>query len=454
MSDAADESAVETWEVSKFLPSLVDKSLVIYDEASGRYRMLETMRQLASDLLVESNELNSVRGRHVSYFVSLAEEAEPHLTGAEQQEWLERLDVEHDNLRAALEGAEERKPGDRSGLRICGAIWRYWGTRGFLTEGRLLCGRAIKGGKVEQKFEWAKAINGLGVLEELQGDYECARESFKQGLAIRRKLGDQRGIAGSLHNLGLVDHEQGDFESARSLYGESLAIQRELGGNWAIAMTLNNLGNIACALGDYPAGRGLLEESLVIRREMGDRLGIALSLMNLGGVAYYQGDETAARSLYEESLAIRRELGDRRGIAQSLMNLANIAIRQTDWDSARARQRESLPMLQELGDRSGIAASLEAAAAIAHADSAFVRAILLWGAAERLRQEMGAPIVPCDLPQHESRIASNRAAFGDDAAFANLWEEGREMEVEQAIELALSVGDPDEPLFLLSGRSK
>ena len=434
---------VEDWETLDLLTSLADKSLVVPQQHDGvtRFRLLETVRQYARDRLLESGDRKQWRDRHLVHFLALAEEAEPELAGAEQQVRLERLEAEHDNLRAALEWSSEVGADPKAGLRLAGSVWRFWDVRGYLGEGRrwlagLLANIPAGGGDGRSAIR-AKALHGAGVLAYRQGDYPAAHALHEESLAIRREMGDRWGIAGSLNSLGNVAYEQGDYPAAHALFEEGLAIRRELGARWGIARSLNILGIVAYEQGDYPAARALYKESLAIRRELGDRRGIALSLNNLGRVVHEQGDYPAARALHEESLAICRDVGDRRGIAGSLNNLGSVAYVQGDYPASRALFEESLAIRREMGDRRGISGSLEglgpALAALDNPD----RAARLWGYAERLRDEIGSPLPPNERPRYERQVADARIALADDAAFDAAWHEGRAMVLEQAIVLVL-----------------
>jgi predicted ATPase/DNA-binding SARP family transcriptional activator len=490
-------------EILDLLASLVEKSLVVYEEpgthaagyprsgsrcAGARHRLLETVRQYFSERLLESGEGDATRGRHLDYFLALAEAAEPQLTGAQQVEWLERLETEHDNLRAALAFSRSDVglrmsdlPSSEMGLRLAGALWRFWSVRGYLTEGRDRLAQALASAP-EASASRAKALEKAGSLAYRQADYRAARSLQEESLAIRRELGDRAGIAASLRNLGLVAysqgdygvaralqeeslaigrelgnrrgiaaslnclgvliaHQQGDYGAARLLYEASLAIRRELGDRVGIADSLRNLGSVAYQQGDYGAARSLFEESLQVRRELGDRLGIAGSLHDLGLVAYQQGDYGVARSLFEESLQVRRELGDRLGIAGSLHNLGLVAYSQGDYGVARSLYEESLAIRRELGDRGGIAAPLEALAALAcegqGQPGAGEVAAHLFGAAAALREAIGAPVPPSEQEAHNRQLRLAREMLGEEA-FAAAWAEGRAMSLEDAVAFALS----------------
>ena len=399
VGDNIDEDAV-----LDLLTSLVDKSLVVAEERGGatRFRLLETMRAYARERLRESGEEAEWQNRHLGYFVALAEEAEPQLTGADQEAWLERLETEHENLRSALAWSSAAGGDGAGGLRLAGALSWFWYVRGYLGEGRgWLSGSLAAAHDGLPAAARAKALHGAGVLASEQGDYPAARALHEESLAIRRVLGDRRGIAASLSNLGVMAQEQSDYAAAQVLRQESLALFRELGDRRGVAALLNNMGVVADEQGDYAAARALHEEALAIRRELGDRLGIAISLNNLGLVAREQGEYAGAHKLHAEALAIRRELGDRRGICASLDGLANVAF----------------------------------ALAEPH------RAARCWGAAERLREEIGAPRPLSERARYDSQVAVARAASNDDAAFELAWREGRAMSLEQAIVFALKKHD-------------
>jgi predicted ATPase/DNA-binding winged helix-turn-helix (wHTH) protein len=431
---------IEQRDALDLLTSLADKSLVVpeQEDAQTRYRLLETVRQYARDRLEDSGGNVAARVRHRNYYLALAEEADPKLRGAEQTVWLRRLEQEHENLRAGLEWSLV-EAGSKGGLRLCGALGRFWWTRGHCTEGRQWCTRFLcKAGAEERTRERANVLNAAGVLCYFQGDYPAARAFHEESLAIRRGLGDRPGVAVSLGNLANVALHQGDYPAARALLEESLAIHRELGDRFGIAVSLSNLGNVGVNQGDYPAARALYEESLAICRELGHRFGIAASLSNLGNVAINQGDYSAARALLEESLPIGRELGDRSAIALALSNLGHVARNLGDYPAARALYVESLAIFREIGQRWGIPYSLEGLAAMVASLRDSLRAARTWGAAERLRAEIGSPLQPNERPLYDRYVAAARIASGDDAAFDSAWEEGRGLTLDQAIDLALA----------------
>ena len=323
------EVSTEDWEVLDLLTSLVDKSLVIAETQADmtRYRLLETVRQYGRDRLAESEESMVVRARHRDYFLTLAEEIKPKLSGPEQAHWLSVLEVEHDNVRSALKFCLEEPEGGEAGLQLGTSLQRFWEIRGHLSEGRerlmALLARPVA---QERTRAYADARSGVGRLARMQGDYATARAMFEESLEICRESGNRQGHAGAVNGLGLVAIDQGDYASARTLFEECLEIQRELGDRASIAISLNNQGILAQMQSDYPAAHALFEESLAIHRELGNRTAEASNLAGLGNVAYLQGDYASARSLYAESLTIRREIGDRWGIAECFESFASLAL--------------------------------------------------------------------------------------------------------------------------------
>jgi tetratricopeptide (TPR) repeat protein len=396
--------------VLDLLTQLVDRSLVVADARSARvarYRLLETLREYGRERLDESGEAEPFRRRHAAFFVDLAEEAEPELTGAKQTEWLERLEAEHDNLRAAVRSAIAA--GDApTGWRLGGALYRFWSRHSYFSEGRerldeLLRMPASAAAGAPGKAARAKALHGNATLAVQQGQYDVARSLYGQSLELKRELGDRSAIAATLNNLGVVARYQGDVDAALALGGEALALYRDLGDRWAIAASLNNVG-FANALRDPTAARGSFEESLALRRELGDKWGVANALENLGHIALQEGAHDQARSHYTEALELARELGEKRVIAS---------------------------LLEDFG-----------ALAAAHGQGR--RGIVLAGAAAALREALGAPLPPSERTRLEKHLGPARESVTDAAAAER---EGRGMALEEAVAMALLAPDPPYSFF-------
>ena len=454
------EGDVEKWEMLDLLTSLTDKSLVVYEEGEAtarqeaRYRLLESIRQYAGERLSESGEDQALimRRRHRDWCVALAEEADPHLSGAAQAVWLSRLEAEHDNLRAALLRCEQaqEKESRRAMLRLSGALLSFWDMRGHFSEGRvwlnktLDCTHALLSGQQDSPGEdtrevlsqRAKLLNGAGILADAQGDYSAAHALYQECLEIRRRLGDRKNVARSLNNLGEVARAQGDYVAAGALYRECLEILREFGEQRGIAISLNNLGTVAYAQGDYPAAHALYQECLEISRQLGDEQGVAYSLGNLGALTEAQGNHSAARVLHQECLDILRRLGDQQGVAYSLGNLGNVACVQGDYTAARALYQEYLGISRQLGDQQGVASSLEGIAKLALSQNDAERSVRVLSAAAALRDRIGSQLNQKQQQESSSDLDAARSTLGD-AAFEIAWEEGHALTGEQAAEYAL-----------------
>ncbi len=433
---------VDDWQVLDLLTSLADKSLVVAEQKGGRsrYSLLETVRQYSRDRLEESGSRREWRNRHFDHMLSLAEEAEPQLTGPDQAKWLDQLDIEHDNLRAALSWStdEQSKLGNDATLRVAGALWRFWLIRGFLAEGRIWLADPLRETQGTGTMAVrAKALNGAGALARQQGDYEDARGFHQEGLALFKEIGDLSGVARSLLNLGNVAYEQGAYDEARALYEENLSIRRQLGDKWGIGLSLNNLGSVALDQGDYEAASSLLSESLEIARALGDPSGTALALANLGNVAFQKLDYPAARKLFEESLTLYDALDDARGLASANNNLAMVAIEQGDFQATRSFINKGLKAFRDLDDPRNIAYSLEIAAPLTAETGDPSSAARIWGAAERLREVIGVPLPPNERSLYDRRVAAARTALGDEVLFSRSWQEGRNLDLEAAIERTL-----------------
>jgi predicted ATPase/class 3 adenylate cyclase/Tfp pilus assembly protein PilF len=397
----ADPDVSKRLDVLDLLTQLVYKSLVIMDpqEEEPRYYLLETVRQYGRGRLMKSPEAARVRDRHLAWYLALAERAEPELIGANQTTWLDRLELEHDNLRAALAWAVASGDGG-SGLRLASALGRFWYVRCYFTEGR----------------GWFDAL--LDTRIEVP-------------VTVRAKALNAAG--------GLAVFGQGDYPKGRSFFEESLGIWREVGDRQNIAALLDRLGALFTIEGDYAAARPLYEESLTIRRELSDRWGIALSSNNLGFALYRQEDHAAAQVLFEESLAIWRELGDTHNIGRALSNIGLVAMAQGDYAAARSFLTESLNVRWKVGDKWGIAHSIEGLAGLA-AQSQPTRAARLFGAVEALRESIHVPIRLSDRTEHEQRVAAVRARLSPDE-FSTAWLQGRAMPLDRAIKDAMEDGE-------------
>ncbi len=355
-------------DVLDLLARLVDKSLAIAEAMDGdiRYRMLETIRHYSLERLVESGEAANVQRRHLDWHLSMAQQAEAALQGPEQLIWLDRLERDYDDLRAALQWARAEEAAVEPGARLAAALHRFWALRGYLREGREWLERLLENGVSVAPSTRARAAYGAGLLAFNQGDYGRAETLSRESMSLYRGLGDAAGIALSLNTLGIVARNRGDYKGARALLEESLALSRQANHKWALAEALNTLGVTVRRQGDRAAATTMFEESLGLWRGLGDRWGLAVSLGHLGVVARQHSNYERARALHEESLALRRQLGDRRLVAADLNSLGVVARHLGSYDQARSLLEESLALSRELGDKLNIAATLCTLGLVAH----------------------------------------------------------------------------------------
>jgi tetratricopeptide (TPR) repeat protein len=332
------------------LADLVDKSLVHADRSgiTTRYRLLETLRQYGAERLAGSGEEAAVRNRHLTWVRALAEEADAGLEGGDQASWLQRLDAEEDNVRAALDWAVAHPTGD-DGLRAAGALWRYWQARRRTAEGGRRLRTLLEITTDAPPPVRAKALTSAAVLflklhdaalHEAGVDY--VRSLLEETLAIRQAAGDRRGMAIALHGLGGLHFRLYELDAARARFEDTLAIGRELGDDRLVAASLNNLGNVALSAinrgAPPPEGldaRSLYEESVRLWRTLGDELATAGALGDLGAVSIRSRRYADASSAYAEAARICRRLGIRGGFIDYTTTQAAVAQRQADYAGAR-----------------------------------------------------------------------------------------------------------------------
>jgi predicted ATPase/DNA-binding CsgD family transcriptional regulator len=398
---------IEEADVLDLLSSLVDKSLVFVSESDSesmaRYGLLEPVRQYALERLEESEEEEAIRRKHAEHYLALAEEAEPRLKGARQAEWLGRLEREHGNLRAALSWSLEGGDADL-GLRLAGALERFWWARGHLSEGRRWLERGLARSGASPAAARAKALNEAGWMALWQDDLERAVALLEEGFASFKELKDEPGIAASLTNLGHAVLHQDYKERLKALCDEAEALQRAFVDRWAIAELLVFLGMAALYEGDHERAVELLEESMESFRDLGDTQRATICVTYLWMAALERGDPERAAALLEEDLRRlqRLEIKPQIQVYDSLMGLAVVA--------ALSRRP--------------------------------ARAARLWGAAEAVREAISLSLLLWDhMPtDYEGHLTAARSQL-DEAAWEAAWAEGRAMSPEQAVEYAISKED-------------
>jgi predicted ATPase/DNA-binding CsgD family transcriptional regulator len=469
--------------------SLIDKSQLQRSEQASdepRLIMLETIREYGLELLEKYEEVQATKDAHAPYYVWLAERAETNLTGAEQVKWFNRLEREYENIQAALRWLVERAEAGVKGeqaemaLRLGSALWNFWMVRDHWNEGRYWLERALVTSQKVAASVRAKALNACGMLAYLQNDlvqaetlcseslllfreladrnpgdsafkggiatsliwlgqvalakrhYQEARSLLEESLTLSKQLGDKRSMADALLLLAHTAIKRGDYSSAYALLEEDLKLSREISDKWSVVQALYYLAHTLSAQDDLARARVLLQECSEIYKELGSKAGLAYTLCLTGQVAFQQTEVSTARSLLEESVTIFKEVGDKKAVGKSLSYLGRVVAFQGEVDAARTLFDQSLVLLREVDDKEGMAFCLEGLASVIASQGEPMRAVLLWGAVESLRETLGTSIPPEERASYDRAIAVVRTQIGEQA-FSNTWTEGRKMTLEQAL---------------------
>ena len=422
------------------IESLLEENLLKQEEGVGgesRFAMLETIQEYAREKLEESGEAEEVKRRHAEYFLGLAEEANAELRGPEAAKGLERLETEHDNMRAALSWTIGRQKVEL-GLRLAGALWRFWSVRAHYGEGRRwLEGALVAGGRGSTESR-ATALAGVGELASYQGDFERAEKALAEGLELLVEEGTSRSEVKLylLSSLGHVALEKTDYDRATEAFEESLALSREMGNSWGLAGSIMSLATVIHEKGDLERATELYEEGIHLYRERGDKLGLARCLNNLGLVVYSRGDLERATRLTQESVALLRELGAGADTAVGLCNLGWMTLLQNDLGKAADLYEESLALAWDSGMQPMVLPTLEGYACLAGARGEARRAARLWGMAQTLEAK-GISRDTDFLAEADARISAVRSGMGEEAWEA-AWRQGRAMTLEEAISYAMA----------------
>ncbi len=396
----------ERSEILDGLARLVSKSLVaaqILEQHEARYHLLETIRQYAYNLLRESGEENKSRDRHLDWYLVLAEEVKTQWRGPRQTELFDQLEIEHDNLRAALEWSKLESSSVEAGLRLGSALWRFWEIHDHLREGlQHLTDLLTLPQAQSHTAARARALYGasyLAMMQGLESDYTASETWMQESLTIARELNEPQLIANGIYGLGILARYHGDNEHA---------VER-------------------------------LEESLTLFRQLGNRVGTYISLFNLAEAATDRGDYESAQALHEESLTLKRAQNDEWSIANSLMSLAALARLQGDHQQAVNLIQEGLTLFQKIRDTTNISFCLLEFSAMATIQGQSQLAVQLYAAADTLLEALGYSRVHAYRTESERPLATVRARMGE-ARFNAAWEGGRALTLDQAIEQARGLG--------------
>jgi predicted ATPase/transcriptional regulator with XRE-family HTH domain len=416
-------------ETAGLLSSLVDASLLrLTREPGSRYTMLETLREFALEQLGASDERDAAAREHAFFYVEFAERIEPELVGRDQARWMATCEVEHENVRAALRWLLDHDE-LQAAARLASALWRFWWTRGHLTDGRAWLDIILRSSSTLTPRQRARVLTGDGILARTQRSFERASQLLSEALGIWKHLNNVDGTALALVNLGIVAEQMLEYDLARARYTECLDYYRQSQDERGEAHVLNNLSVVAIDEGhfDEAAEFGLQSLEIFQRLRVDDR-GLALVLRNLGWIATAQRNFQAGREWLESSLAIHRRLGDQEGIGQALNNLAWLTYTAATGDDAEYRLAyaiagDALGQLYELADYAGMAESIEFLSGCAGKLGEPRAAARGFGAAEALRASVGIAHFPSMLGTYRTMVAEARQQL-DQASWSEAWSEG------------------------------
>jgi tetratricopeptide (TPR) repeat protein len=467
------------------LSQLVEKSLAAARTADTehgsssadvrRYQFLETVRQFAHEKLTQCGEAEQIRAMHLQYYLKLAQEAEPELYGPGQIEWLQRLENEHQNMRAALDWSLQRDA--TSGQQLAAALWWSWISNGHSGEGyewlekllatishdetpiraKLLSGQAELAmelwyvdeakklaqesialfRKLGDELSMAFPLSTLaGDPYLLHSDYEQITQFAMQSLELFKRAGNKWGVSRALRILGYNAGCHEEFEQARKYYEESLSICKEIGDQEGIAFTLFTLASLSLSGQDMARTMKMYEEALKLARVVNTKPGIANTLTEMGHLASYMGDYEKGRLLLQESMELYEKIGDQGGIDRSLRYLGWTARLQGDYATAQSLYSESLKLGYQIQSKRSLAASLIHIGNLMLVQGSAEKFVYMLASAESADPGCLSELLPCFEIETREFIAAAHAALGDEA-YAAAREIGRQMSLDEAVAYAL-----------------
>ena len=461
-------------DILDLLTHLVDKSLVIVDPEYGneaRYYLLETIRQYACEKLAEVGEGEQICARHLDYFLKLAQEAEPKLYGAGQIEWLQRLEDEYKNLRAALEWSLQGNI--TAGQELAAALWWACQLRGRIGEAKEWLAKMLAADTGDETSVKAKLLSGEGWFAD---SLEHSKESLEKSVALFRKLGDEVGAAFPLAVLASLAYEQSDYDRATQLLNESMDLFKRVGNRWGIRYVLEIRGHIAEAQGKFEQAHEFYTESLMICKEIGDQQGVGWIIFCLGSLAESRGQDEQAMELYEDALQLATAVKSEPVMSSILETMGCTLIRRGDYERGNTMFNESIELCRKMGDRAGIAALLrdlgfsarlqgdyskarsmyleslqlahqiedveEITLGLIHSGKLFVlqgspeKYIRMFGVAEKTVPNIQNRVTAFMRNDTEQFIETAQTALGEEA-YTVAWEAGHQMSLNEAVAYAL-----------------
>jgi len=482
----AGETDADVPDVPDILVALVDQSMLQRQELEKeevRFWQLQTLREYALACLTEAGELAATQAAHATYYLSWLEQMAPLLAGAEQAHWLDRLDWDYENVKAALNWLLERakveaERGEQA-LQLCNALLGFWELRGYVNEGLAFLERTLAVSQDIAPATRAQVLHGAAFFALIQDDNVRAEAFLRQSQLLFRESGDRAGMANILRLQGTLAMVKSSYKLARRLLEEALALYLERGDTQQVVSTRESLAHIAISQCDYPRAKSLLDENIASYQARGEQYRIAFSLYHLARAFFLlRGDLVEAHALAEECLALFKTAGNRRlmaytlcilgqivcmeeyefnkarvmleeavvvfktiedrsGTSEALTALARLAVLQGEYEVARGYYTESWKLLQVIGAKDLCAACLEGYGEALLRLGAPRQAVQLWGTAATVRATIMAPIPPIYRTAYEQAVSFAREVLGDEA-FQQAWIEGHRRSLEQ-VELPTDV---------------
>lgn len=438
----AAESVIGELDALEGLLGLVNKSLVNVEEQDGksRYRFLETIRQYAMEKLLESGKAIEIRNRHLDYFLQSTAEGTAvykRIFGQEDIEWLDRTEVEHDNLRAALEWSISSHPG--KALHLAYILGSFWVARDYNHESRAWCRTILERTKSRQDLDRERAsVYGIyGWSSIAIGDHKTGRDAAEAGLALARKVQDLQTTGRLLALLGLASTFLGDFLAAETAIIEAEALAREKGTPEEVALMITTRAQmIYFAHGDVPQAKKYLDEAISLGETTQLQWATTMSIFGMARLAGAMGDLDRARRSFLESADFAKRVGNKRLMYSCYSELAHVLREHGELDEPLAIYRDLLPKWKDLGHRAAVAHELECIGYILAKKNHLQRAAVVLGAADALRQLIDSSPMPAEQVEYKRELAALREKT-DEMQFRQAWDEGQKLRIDEAVACAM-----------------
>jgi non-specific serine/threonine protein kinase len=426
------------------LLGLVNKSLVNVEEQNGesRYRFLETIRQYAMEKLLESGEAIEVRDRHLDFFLQITKRTVPrekNVYGAllDDTEWLDRMDVEHDNLRAALDWSASSHP--IKALSMVYTVGSFWVARDYNNEARRWSKMILERSRSISNIEGerAKVYSVLGWSSIGIGDHKTGRSAAEAGIELSRKVDDTALLGYLLSLVALASIFQGDFAAAEKALIEAERIARQMGSAEQLAGVLTTRAQMAfVGYRDLVSAKAYLDEALSLSATLQNEWATVMSLFGMARVAGVMGDLNTARMNFKKSAELAKKLGNKRQMYSCYSELAHVLRENGELDEPLGLYQDLLPKWRDIGHRAAVAHELECIAYILSKKDLSQRAAIILGAADSLRRMIDSNPTPMEKAEYEQEVAALRDKMGP-AEFQQAWEQGQALGMEEAIALAV-----------------